>query len=241
MDLGQQLQKKLFQYHNYSIFNSQRLVAASLLKDAASYHSPKDANWTRFLSEIKEQFNLESIAFVNQVHGNQVIQAQGHYGDQFLGDADGLITNCSRLGLIVFHADCQAGFFYDPVKSVCALVHAGWRGQLKGIYSNVVEKMTNLYGSKASDIQSAISFGLCQDHSEFVNYKTEFPEMLWKYKDDRNHFDLKKMTFDQLLELGLVRENVVISNDCTYENPEIFYSYRRDKTKVYHISIIALK
>jgi hypothetical protein len=241
VDLEQQLQKKTFLLHHYPIFNSKSLLAVSLLKDEIPYPKSKDNNWSNFLSEVKQAFNLQSIAFVNQVHGNQVMAAKNVHTDQFLGDADGLIANYKGLGLIVFHADCQAGFFYDPIQSVCALVHAGWRGQLKGIYTNAIKKMVEDYGSNPRDIQAAISFGLCQDHSEFINYKTEFPENMWRYKDERNHFDLKKMTFDQLVDLGLIKENILVNTDCTYENPKIFYSFRRNKTKVHHISLLALR
>jgi copper oxidase (laccase) domain-containing protein len=46
--------------------------------------------------------------------------------------------------------------------------------------------------------------------------------------EGRYHFDLRGANRAQALKAGLGAENLSMSADCTRENAELFYSYRRD-------------
>lgn len=153
-------------------------------------------------------------------------------------EGDGLITNLQRVGLIALHADCQVAFFFDSVQKVIGVIHAGFRGQIKKIYSNAVSKFVKVFRTNPQDLQVVFSPSLCENHAEFVHYKEEFPIEFWKYKNPQNCFNLKLMAKEELLSLGLKEENIWISPDCTMENEEIFYSYRSQKTAKRHVSFI---
>ncbi len=44
--------------------------------------------------------------------------------------------------LVSFYADCVPLFFYDPVRRVAGLAHAGWKGTAKHIAQRTVEACT---------------------------------------------------------------------------------------------------
>jgi YfiH family protein len=67
-----------------------------------------------------------------------------------------------NLALMSFHADCNAVFFYDPVKKLIGLSHAGWRGTITDIGGKMVKALMEM-GSNPSDLKAAISPSLCQD------------------------------------------------------------------------------
>ena len=41
--------------------------------------------------------------------------------------------------------------------------------------------------------------------------------------------DLRKANYGQLIKAGLPEKNIFVSEICTADHPEIFFSYRRDK------------
>ena len=76
-------------------------------------------------------------------------------------DIDGLYTDEKNVALMSFHADCNAVFFYDPVKKLIGLSHAGWRGTVLNITGVMIRALADL-GSNPSDIKAAISPSLGQ-------------------------------------------------------------------------------
>ncbi|HBC32495.1 MAG TPA: peptidoglycan editing factor PgeF, partial [Clostridiales bacterium] len=76
-------------------------------------------------------------------------------------DIDGLYTDKKNVALMSFHADCNAVFFYDPVKKIIGLSHAGWKGTMKNITGKMIKALADL-GSNPSDLRAAISPSLGQ-------------------------------------------------------------------------------
>ena len=48
-------------------------------------------------------------------------------------------------------------------------------------------------------------------------------------KDGKIYLDIKKIAQLQLLELGIKKENIEISPECTFELPKKYFSARQDK------------
>jgi polyphenol oxidase len=155
--------------------------------------------------------------------------------------ADGVFTQNKEIALVIDHADCQAAIFYDPIQSVVGLVHSGWRGNVLNIYAHMVEKMHRVCGSQAQDMHVYISPSLGPEHAEFVNYRDEFPEEMWRYMDSAQRMDLWQLSEHQLLEAGMLSENIFVSRVCTFDDPERFHSYRRDKTKQRNYTVAKLQ
>ena len=77
-------------------------------------------------------------SWVNQVHGNTVLTVDEAGA---AGDADGLLTDRPRLGLLVATADCVPVVIEGEHSS--AMVHAGWRGMAKGVVAAGVAAMVD--------------------------------------------------------------------------------------------------
>ena len=220
----------------FSKYNYGSVVYGTFYKSEKLLH-PQDESWDEFCEQFKKTHDLEHVIFAQQVHGDQVVMIDDHnFNQTFI--ADGFLTSKKKVALLAFHADCQVVHFFDRHQKVIGIVHAGFRGQIANIYSKAIHKMTAELNCKVEDLKAHFTPSLCQNHSEFKNFKEEFPEFLWHYKDARNHFDLKKMATDELLQNGVLEHNIFKNSDCTFEDESRFYSYRKTKTTRRHLSFI---
>lgn len=153
---------------------------------------------------------------------------------------DGLLTESPYVGLMVTHADCQAGIIFDPIKGKLANVHCGWRGNLAKIYTKTIQYMKERWGCAPEDMLVGISPSLGPLHAEFVNYKVEFPSHLHEYVDNMCRADLWKMTEDELLLNKILPHHMQIARLCTYSDSNNYFSFRRDKITGRHMTIAYL-
>ncbi len=146
---------------------------------------------------------------------------------QVKGDA--IITDLFDKNLVIRTADCQTVFLFDPVRKVVANIHSGWRGSILNIVGKTVKKMKDVFQSEPCNIIAGIGPSLGPCCAEFIHFKKEIPQFLWKYKDSGNRFDFWKLTRDQLVLEGVLPENLVSSNLCTRCRTDLFFSYRGEK------------
>jgi len=187
------------------------------------------------------------LAVADQVHGNRVIVLDSiprspenpHYFAAGRGDA--LVTNIPGVFLVIQTADCQAVMMVDPRKKVIANVHVGWRGNVHNIIGVTVTTMRERFGCQPSDLRAGIGPSLGPCCAEFVNYRKEFPEALWQYKDDLNRIDLWKTSSDQLWAAGVDKENIFVSGICTKCRADRFFSFRAQRVTGRFSSAIALR
>jgi YfiH family protein len=195
-------------------------------------------NITENRRRIRNALNIEHTVGAYQVHGDGVERIWE--GNQEVGECDGLITDKSRIGLMIKHADCQAAIFYDPVHKALANVHCGWRGNVKNIYRRAVQKMAHTFGTKPQDLLVGISPSLGPEHSEFINYRTELPEEFWGFQVRPHYFDLWAIARHQLEQCGVQSSHIEIAGVCTWENAQDYFSYRRDKISGRHATVAML-
>lgn len=174
------------------------------------------------------------------VHGKEVHPVQ-HATSHLLKEGDGLITDDQGLGLLSTFADCQPALFFDPVKKVIANIHSGWRGNVSGIYKEAVLKFIECFNSDPKDILVGVGPSLGPARAEFIHYKKELPESFWKYKRGECHFDLWKITRSQLEDAGILPHHIEMAGLCTYDNPNDFFSHRRDKVTGRNAAVISLR
>ncbi len=176
---------------------------------------------------IRETLDLSHLVSTRQVHGSDVVHVTNPLFDY--PPHDGLMTSEKDIGLLIVHADCQAALFYDPIHKAVASVHAGWRGQVKNIYKETIEKMKRAFGSNEEEILVCISPSLGPEHSEFIHYQKELPEEFWDFQVRPYYFDLWEISRYQLLQCGILPHHIEIAEMSTYSDPEMFFSYRREK------------
>jgi polyphenol oxidase len=189
---------------------------------------------------IREILKTPKLVFANQTHSDMVLLVTKENADKSF-NCDALVTNEKNIALAITHADCQALMLFDPEYKVIAAVHAGWRGLCLNIYQKTVSFMVNNFNTRPSNIIACMSPSLCLKHSEFKNYKKEFPKELWSYQKDRFHFDLRQIGVDQLMSAGIKNKNIELANDCSFCNEKDFYSHRREKETGRNCTVICLK
>lgn len=113
---------------------------------------------------IAGAFGLKKVARLKQVHGNRIIFTD----DEGIFEApdpegDGLINTSKGLGVAAAAADCVPILFADEDGTVTAAVHAGWRGTLAEISSEVLRLIDARYGVPPSRMRAVIgpSIKLC--------------------------------------------------------------------------------
>lgn len=165
-----------------------------------------------------------------QVHGDHIeVIEQRPYRPLELEDTDGMITNLRGVLLTTVHADCLPVYFFDYVKNVIGLVHAGWRGTAAGIASKAVYTMNREYGCDPENIQVYIGPGIsrcCFETGEDVYEK--FGDEFSDKKGDKYYIDLKGINKQQLTDIGIPEINIEVSGHCTCCEAETFCSYRRE-------------
>ncbi len=176
-------------------------------------------------------FGGAKAVWLNQVHGTDLVvlkqSCDADFGISDLPPADGVVTDIPGLALMIQVADCQAVLVYDPEKNVVANVHSGWRGSIGNIIGRCVDLMAAEFGSDPRDLLAGISPSLGPCCAEFIHYRTEIPEPLWRYRrDGRDYFDFWALSRDQLLEKGVREKHIENMAICTRCNTGRFFSYR---------------
>jgi purine-nucleoside/S-methyl-5'-thioadenosine phosphorylase / adenosine deaminase len=180
---------------------------------------------------------------LNQVHGHTVVVWDGtaHTVDHRLPvEADAIVTDQNGWLLTILVADCQSVLLYDPVSSVIANIHSGWRGSIADIIARTVAVMRMRFGCDPAHIHAGIGPSLGPCCAEFVNFRKEIPESLWSYRVSEKHFDFWAMSRDQLVRAGLCPEHIEISRICTRCRRELFFSYRAAHTTGRFAAIIGM-
>ena len=188
---------------------------------------------------IIQKMGSKPFVFLNQVHKSGIKVLEKEKTDLFKKKrssieaytADSIITDIKDVFLVIQVADCQAVMRYDPQKKIIANIHSGWRGSVKNIIGKTLDKMGLQFGCQPENIIAGIAPSLGPCCSEFVNYKDEIPQNLWRYKiKGKDYFNFWEISRDQLREKGVKKNNIQNMEICTKCNTEMFYSFRKEKT-----------
>ena len=186
--------------------------------------------------------NIEDIVETDQTHTNNIkYVTESHKGramkEPEYTDIDGLYTDRKNVALMSFHADCSAVFFYDPVKKLIGLCHAGWRGTVLNIAGVMIKALAEL-GSNPSDLRAAISPSLGQCCFEVDKDVADlFISTNIKYKDymitkgEKYHFDLWGINKYNMINEGMNEENIEAAGLCSKCRNDLFFSHRGQKGK----------
>lgn len=171
---------------------------------------------------------MEQLAFTRQIHSANIIHVQNPGG---YDASDALITNEKNLFLTVTAADCTPVLIFDQKKQACAAVHAGWRGTAAQIVALTLEKMKDAFHTEGKDCFAFI--GACISHKHFevgAEVAEHFDKNHKTFNEEKNKFyvDLKQANFQQLLNFGVPANQVEVSEFCTVEHNEKFFSWRKE-------------
>ena len=180
---------------------------------------------------ILAALGLQDLVSLKQVHGDQILVLDRipEITEDIPG-FDAVISTVPGLALLIQQADCQAVLLHDPKVQVVAAVHSGWRGSVANIIGKTVARMQAALGVNPKDLRAVISPSLGPCCAEFVNFRTELPEWMWRFvvPDRTAHFDFWAMSRKQLVEAGLLPDHIAVAGICTCCNRD-FFSFRRAK------------
>ena len=170
--------------------------------------------------------------------------------------ADGILTEQTGQAVWVCSADCTPVLIADEKTGQVAAVHAGWRGTASRIVPKAIARLIDS-GSSLENLRvamgpaiagevyqvsetvaaevgaSIISPDTADTPEAIINVLQELPDspILDDPKPGRVRLDVRRVNAIQLEQLGISSEQVAIAPHCTYQQPEHFFSYRRDKLK----------
>ena len=174
----------------------------------------------------------------NQTHSDhiKIISKKETKGWESLEDAiedcDALITNEKNIVLTILTADCVPILLYDNEKKVIAAVHAGWKGTKARIVAKTVLKMKEMYACEPKNIIAAVAPSIascCYEVGEdvaahFFDTPAGFQRVGEKYM-----LNLSYINKYQLLKVGLIEENIEMSDVCTACEVDRYFSYRKEQ------------
>ena len=195
-------------------------------------------NYRRFFDALGA--DLSHIVMSKQIHSDHVrtVTTADIKTDLFAPEGyetDGLITDIPGVPLVIFSADCIPVLLYDPVRRVIAAVHAGWRGTASGIVLKAAQSMIGHYGCRPEHLLAAIGPGISkccfETHADVANAMMDALGMhalpyLETLPAGKFRMDLKGLNAQWLINLGVPKERISISGECTACHPERYWSHR---------------
>ncbi|MGZ4035489.1 MAG: peptidoglycan editing factor PgeF [Bacteroidia bacterium] len=172
---------------------------------------------------------LSQVSRCYQVHGNNVLVVNEPVTNE---KYDAQITNKRNVYLAVSVADCTPVLIHDTKNNAVAAIHAGWRGTAGKIVSNALQLMKENYGTEGKDCKAFI--GACISYENFEvgdEVASHFDASQKRFDEAKQKWfvNLKEANKKQLLDFGLRENNIEITNYCTVENNDTFFSHRKEK------------
>lgn len=181
----------------------------------------------------------QAVLVLSQVHGSRVVQVEaGQLRAELLThEGDALIAAAGEVACGVRTADCVPILLADPDSGSVAAVHAGWRGTVQRIVEQAAGELERL-GARRSRLLAAIgphiaraAFEVGEDVAAELQRASSATAAIEAQPGARPHADLRRIISAQLQEAGLDARAIDQVEGCTVEEPERFFSYRRDGAK----------
>lgn len=190
-----------------------------------------------------------NLVWLNQVHGTDVLVVDAPAGAVMASSDlsyDAAVSNRDDVVLAVRTADCVPVLLYCPVPRAIGIVHAGWRGTLKGAVTSAVSAMQENYGCRPEDMLAAVGPCIqpcCYEVGQDVyqQFLERFGSQAVSTVGSSQYIQLAATNRLWLVECGLAIERIDNIDLCTSCLKEMFFSYRREgKTagrQLTHISL----
>ncbi|MDB5272606.1 MAG: hypothetical protein JWO58_973 [Chitinophagaceae bacterium] len=199
-----------------------------------SFHTGQEEQVIRSRKALQHFFKATSLTIPKQCHGTKVVQITEVNNHEIPLDTDALVTNVPGLTIGVLSADCVPILFYDPVKRVLGAAHAGWKGTVANIVGATLKKMQEFYGCNFLDIEAYIGPSISSIHFEVGEEvaaqfeKLELKSCIQQTSTNKPHIDLWLANKILLQRSGVKKENIDVSEMCTYDHVDHFYSARKE-------------
>ncbi|TXI47517.1 peptidoglycan editing factor PgeF [Methylophilus sp.] len=164
--------------------------------------------------------------WLNQVHGVRVIDAAL---SSCLESADASFATRKQVVCVTMTADCLPVLLCDQAGTAVAAIHAGWRSLCDGVIEATVAAMPVQASQLMAWLGPAIgpeAFEVGGEvRAQFIAQDAQ-AELAFQPKGDKWLGDLYAIARQRLQTLGITQ--VYGGGCCTFNEPETFFSYRRD-------------
>lgn len=154
-----------------------------------------------------------------------------------------MVTDKENRVLLLTFADCTPIYLFDKSKKIIGNIHSGWQGTTKKIVGKAIKFMKEKYKCDPKDIICAIGPTIRKCHFEvkedvkdiFYNefkYMKDINDVIKYNEKTKTYFiDTVKINKNLLIEEGVLEQNIIDSNICTFCNESIMHSYRKEGSK----------
>jgi len=146
--------------------------------------------------------------------------------------ADAVITRETGIIIGVQVADCVPILLYEKTKGVIGAIHAGWRGTAEAILKKTIKVVMDRFACSEDNIYIALGpairwccYNVDFDVMNAVCHATG-PGDYSVNKGGKYCLDLPQANKYQALSMHIPPRNIWLSDECTFCNPDKFYSYR---------------
>lgn len=190
---------------------------------------------------LTEALGLDGLAFAKQVHGAGVREVRGlsKRTSRGLDDCDALLTTVPGIGLVMMGADCLPVLVAGP--GVVGAAHVGRGGLQAGVLDALVAAMTSVMHDDGP-LTAVLGPGVCGACYELPaslagEVEKAAPGSRCATRAGTVGVDLAAGATGRLEALGV---GVAAVGGCTLEQPERFYSHRRDGVTGRHAGVVWL-
>lgn len=181
-----------------------------------------------------------SIQWLEQVHGNTVAEISRVTKETIIADA--MVTREKNIALAIMTADCLPILLVSRQGDEIAAIHGGWRPLAANIIINTLNKMQTTAGDIYAWLGPCIGKEAFEVGSEvqkaFIEQGNIFSQAFCKQENGKYLANLHKIASLQLNQLGI--KHISTLSECTYSEPEKYYSYRKNPTTGRMATVIAL-
>jgi polyphenol oxidase len=165
--------------------------------------------------------------WLNQVHGIEVAELTPSSKEPITADA--CITVSQHHICTVLTADCLPLLICDSEGKQVAAIHAGWRGLAAGIIERTIARFSQpkqlLVWLGPAISQAAFEVGP-EVRTAFIQQEPKAADAFLRQANGKYLADLYQLARQRLHAVGV---SAIYGGDyCTYQQAELFYSYRRD-------------
>ena len=178
---------------------------------------------------MPHQVHLTEVATIDEAFLKLTADEQ----QQRLEGVDALMTDVGRLCIGVSTADCIPVLLYEPEHHAVCAIHAGWRGTVQRIVEVAIDQMKKVYDSHPEKMMAQIGPGISLDSFEVGDEvyeafaKAGFEMSRISRRDVKWHIDLPMCNRQQLEASGVPSHQIAVAPDCTFKQPETWFSARR--------------
>ena len=195
-----------------------------------------------------------------QTYWDQTSAQRSSVVDQPLSEfpnADGIVSHRPNQAIWVCTADCTPVLIADTQSGQVAAIHAGWRGTAAKIVPVALSRL-QAQGSQLQDIRVAMGPAIAgevyqvtidvaaqvgstvidpslseQPVDLITNHllQVESSPLIADPEPGRVRLDVRRVNAMQLEQMGVLPEQIAIAPHCTYQEPDQFFSYRREQRK----------